>query len=62
MMDVETVNSVEQSHFIRAFRAVSQREKELLKLSPAIRKLIGEISQDKGGMYIEQAENSRDDL
>ena len=39
-MDIETVNSVEQSHFIRAFRAAVTREGELQKLSPTLRQLI----------------------
>ena len=37
VMPIETVESVEQSHFIKAYRAVRTREKELQKLSPAVR-------------------------
>ena len=37
VMPIETVESVEMSHFIRAYRAVRTREKELQKLSPAVR-------------------------
>lgn len=39
LMDVDTVNSVEQSHFVRAYRAVKDREREMARLSPAVRKL-----------------------
>lgn len=41
-MDMDTVNSVEQSHFIRVYRATVKRETELLQLSPEMRELIGE--------------------
>lgn len=44
MMDIETVNSVEQSHFIRAFRSVVSREKDMQKLSPVMRQLIERVS------------------
>lgn len=40
-MDVATVNSVEQSNFLRVYRATVTREKELLQLSPSMRELIG---------------------
>lgn len=40
-MDIETVNSVEQSNFLRVYRATVAREKELLQLSPSMRELIG---------------------
>lgn len=36
-MDVETVQSVEQSHFIRSYRATVEREKENAKLPQEIR-------------------------
>lgn len=39
MMPVETVESVEQSHFIRAYRAAVEREKETSKLAPELRGL-----------------------
>ena len=41
LMDMDTVNSVEQSHFIRAYRAVVDRQKEVARLSPSVRELIG---------------------
>ena len=40
-MDVQTVNSVEQSNFLRVYRATVNREKEMLQLSPSMRELIG---------------------
>lgn len=40
-MDVATVNSVEQSNFLRVYRATVAREKEMLQLSPSMRELIG---------------------
>lgn len=40
-MDVQTVNSVEQSNFLRVYRATVAREKEMLQLSPSMRELIG---------------------
>lgn len=53
-MPIETVESVEQSHFIRAYRAVKSREKELQKLSPAVRQFLdGTASQLKLGMETE---------
>lgn len=44
-MDINTVNSVEQSHFIRAYRTQAAREKELQKLSPAMRNLMENASR-----------------
>lgn len=39
-MDMDTVNSVEQSHFMRSYRAVVARERDMAKLSPALREII----------------------
>ena len=51
VMPIETVESVEMSHFIRAYRAVRTREKELQKLSPAVRAFLdGTASRLKLGM------------
>lgn len=44
-MDVQTVNSVEQSNFLRVYRATVSREKELLQLSPSMRELISKTDQ-----------------
>ena len=44
-MDVGTVNSVEQSNFMRVYRATVSREKELLQLSPSMRVLIGKTER-----------------
>ena len=41
-MDSETLNSVEQSHFLRAYRTIVEREKELRRMSPVMQKLIAE--------------------
>lgn len=40
-MDVETVQSVEQSHFIRSYRAAVEREKETAKFPREIRQRLG---------------------
>lgn len=40
LMDMDTVNSVEQSHFLRSYRAVMDREKEKAVLSPRLVNLI----------------------
>ena len=37
MMPIETVESVEQSHFIRAYRAAVERDKEMAKLTPEVK-------------------------
>ena len=47
LLDTEAVNSVVQSNFIRSYRAVVSREKEMQKLSPSVRNLI-EIASGKG--------------
>ena len=39
-MDTETVESVQQSQFLRSYRATVQRERELAQLSPAMRSLL----------------------
>ena len=57
MMDIDTVNSVEQSHFIRAYRSVISREKDLQKLSPVMRQLIENVSS---GMALEEAMKDRE--
>lgn len=43
-MDIETVNSVEQSHFLRAYRTVVDRKKTDFSLPPHLR--IGTIRQE----------------
>lgn len=40
LMDIDAVNSVEQSHFLRVYKTMVDREKELNKLSPALRGMI----------------------
>ena len=40
LMDIDTVNSVEQSHFMRVYRTTVEREQEMKTLSPAMRELI----------------------
>lgn len=41
MMDAETVNSVEKSHFIRQYRMEIQKKRELERIPPAIRERLG---------------------
>ena len=45
-MDTDTVQSVEQSHFIRSYRAAVEREKENAKLPPEIRKKLAMTTQN----------------
>ena len=40
MMDADTVNSVEKSHFVRSYRVQLEREKEMNALSVEMRELI----------------------
>ena len=56
-MDIDTVNSVEQSHFIRSYRTVVSREKDMQKLSPVMRQLIDKVSS---GMALEDAMRDRE--
>lgn len=57
MMDTDTVNSVEQSHFIRSYRTAVAREKELQRLSPIMRRLIDKVT---AGLGLEKAEEESD--
>lgn len=45
-MDMDTVKSVEQSHFIRQYNATVEREKEIQKLPPSMR-LALEATQER---------------
>ena len=56
-MDIDTVNSVEQSHFIRSYRTVVSRENDMQKLSPVMRQLIDKVSS---GMALEDAMRDRE--
>lgn len=40
LMDIDAVNSVEQSHFLRVYRTTVERESQRLQLSPAMRELL----------------------
>lgn len=44
MMNSETVHSVVASNFQRGYRTVSGREKEIAKLPPEVKALVGQIS------------------
>lgn len=47
LMDMDTVNSVEQSHFIRNYRTMLKRKREDAQIAPAVRMLIERMhSQD----------------
>lgn len=50
MMDTDTVHSVVASNFQRSFRVVSDREREIAKLPPDVKTLIGQLS---AGMSID---------
>lgn len=44
MMDSETVHSVVASNFQRSYKAIAQREKELAKLPPDVKALVGKLA------------------
>lgn len=46
-MDSETVHSVVASNFQRSYKAIAQREKELAKLPPDVRVLVGKLADAK---------------
>lgn len=58
-MDVDTVNSVEKSHFIRNFRAVVSRKKDDAKIPPQIASLIDKVSAPKIESSEQKAETAR---
>lgn len=47
MMETETVNSVEKSHFIRQYREEIRRKRELERIPPAIREQLGILTAAK---------------
>lgn len=47
MMDSETVHSVVASNFQRSYKAIAQREKELAKLPPDVKALVGKLAEGK---------------
>jgi hypothetical protein len=51
-MDINTVNSVEQSHFIRVYNTTLEREKELEKLPNSIREAIGLATKERIGIGV----------
>ena len=46
-LDTEKVETVEQSHFIKAFETVTKRERENLRMPEAIKQLIQKMDNDK---------------
>lgn len=48
LMDVETVDSVIQSQFLRGFRSVKAQNIEMNKLSPVLRERIERVNEQKG--------------
>ena len=46
MMDSETVHSVVASNFQRSYKAIAQRERELAKLPPDVKAIIGNLKCD----------------
>lgn len=46
-MDSETVHSVVASNFQRSYKAIAQREREIAKLPPDVRALVGKIADGK---------------
>lgn len=56
MMDAETVKSVEQSHFLRNYRTMVERKKEMLALPDSVRHIAEDASnllegKEKKGAY-----------
>lgn len=47
MMDSETVHSVVASNFQRSYKAIAQREREIAKLPPDVKALVGKIANGK---------------
>lgn len=46
-MDSETVHSVVASNFQRSYKAIAQREREIAKLPPDVKELVGKIADGK---------------
>lgn len=46
-MDSETVHSVVASNFQRSYKGIAQREKELAKLPPDVKALVGKLTEGK---------------
>lgn len=47
LMDHDTVHSVVASNFQRSYRSILQREREIAKLPPDVKALVGNLSDDK---------------
>ena len=47
MMDSETVHSVVASNFQRSYKAIAQREREIAKLPPDVKALVGKLAEGK---------------
>lgn len=47
MMDSETVHSVVASNFQRSYKAIAQREREIAKLPPDVKAIVGKLSGRK---------------
>lgn len=47
MMDSETVHSVVASNFQRSYKVVAQREREVSKLPPDVKAIVGKLSEGK---------------
>lgn len=47
MMDSETVHSVVASNFQRSYKAIAQREREIAKLPPDVKALVGKLTEGK---------------
>lgn len=59
-MKMDTLESIEQSHFIRNYRVVLQREKDLAKLSPTIRERIEAANPMPATEKIESSEKTKE--
>lgn len=49
MTDVESVENVIQSNFMRTYRAIIKREQEMAKMPPELRRIMGEAAGRIGG-------------
>ena len=56
LMDIDTVNSVEQSHFIRNYRTALDRKRTDAQISPDVRRLISGLRMDGAPAITERME------
>lgn len=60
-LEMDTVGSVEQSHFIRNYRAAVKRMKEDQQINPELRAMIGEMQPDRIEVKITAIEDKQEE-